>query len=78
MNAKPAAPDRSSPPAVSARRLLQLIRTCQETAETIATNDHATMNEIEQALAVAEMAAQRLLTTLLPDSGADEIDIDDF
>ncbi|MFN3464299.1 MAG: hypothetical protein ACK4X1_09490 [Terricaulis sp.] len=66
MNAsKPTVPDRPST-AASARQLVQFIRASRASVESIATDDHATMDEIEQALATAEAAAQRLLQDIQP------------
>lgn len=61
------------------RRLLHLVQLCKESAEAIATNDHATMNEIEHSLAIAETATLRLLATM---SAIDDVngvvDLDEF
>ena len=81
MNANnPASSERPSP-ANAARQLVQFIRACKASVESIATDDHATMNEIEQALATAEAAAQRLLTEIQRTAGdapAGIVDLDDF
>ncbi len=81
MNANnPANPDRPSA-ANAARQLVQFIRACKASVESIATDDHATMNEIEQALAAAEAAAQRLLADIQRTAGETPdgiVDLDDF
>lgn len=81
MNAsKPASPDRRST-ADAARQLVQFIRACKASAESIATDDHATMDEIERALANAEAAAKRLLTDLQRKAGdapGGVVDLDEF
>lgn len=66
--------------ALVARHLVHTIRTCKTISETIATNDHATMDEIERALASAEAAAQRLLQDMQRQAGANDevVDLDDF
>ncbi|MEZ5961387.1 MAG: hypothetical protein R3C30_13325 [Hyphomonadaceae bacterium] len=77
---KPANPDRQSP-ADAARQLVQFIRACKVSVESIATNDHATMNEIEHALATAEAAAQRLLLDIqrtARDAPDGIVDLDEF
>jgi hypothetical protein len=76
----PASSERPSP-ANAARQLVQFIRACKASVESIATDDHATMNEIEQALATAEAAAQRLLTEIQRTAGDAPdgiVDLDDF
>ena len=81
MNANnPANPERASA-ANAARQLVQFIRACKVSVEAIATDDHATMNEIEQALAAAEAAAQRLLADIQRTAGEAPdgiVDLDDF
>lgn len=81
MNANnPANPERPST-ANAARQLVQFIRACKVSVESIATDDHATMNEIEQALATAEAAAQRLLAEIqrtAADAPDGIVDLDDF
>ena len=81
MNANnPASSERPSP-ANAARQLVQFIRACKASVESIATDDHATMNEIEQALAAAEAAAQRLLADIQRTAGEAPdgiVDLDDF
>jgi hypothetical protein len=65
----------------AARQLVQFIRACKVSVESIATDDHATMNEIEQALAAAEAAAQRLLADIQRTAGDNPdgiVDLDDF
>lgn len=69
-------PGLASAPAL---RLLELIRLCKESAGKITTNDHAAMDEIEQALANAEAAIQNLLAALVAgDVKTGIVDIDDF
>ncbi|MEZ5957957.1 MAG: hypothetical protein R3C27_12180 [Hyphomonadaceae bacterium] len=81
MNANnPAKPERPTT-ANAARQLVQFIRACKASVESIATDDHATMNEIEQALAAAEVAAQRLLSDIQRTAGDKPdgiVDLDDF
>lgn len=81
MNANnPASSERPST-ASAARQLVQFIRACKASVEAIATDDHATMNEIEQALATAEAAAQRLLVDIQRTAGDAPdgiVDLDDF
>lgn len=61
------------------RRLLHLVQLCKESAEAIATNDHATMDEIEHSIAIAETATLRLLATMsATDEVDDVIDLDQF
>lgn len=81
MNANNPAISEGVTTANAARQLVQFIRACKVSVESIATNDHATMNEIEQALATAEAAAQRLLadiqrTAVKKPDGI--VDLDDF
>jgi hypothetical protein len=60
-------------------RLLKLIDLCKEASEKIATNDHATMDELERALCAAEAATQRLLADLVAgDKKSGVVDLDDF
>lgn len=69
-------PATASAPAL---RLLDLLRLAKESAEKIVTNDHAAMDEIEAALAIAEAATQRLIETLAAgDANSGIVDIDDF
>jgi len=77
---KPTVPDRPST-AASARQLVQFIRASRASVESIATDDHATMDEIEQALATAEAAAQRLLQDIQRAAGQSPdgiVDLDEF
>ena len=77
---KPTVPDRPST-ADAARQLVQFIRASRARVESIATDDHATMDEIEQALATAEAAAQRLLQDIQRAAGQSPdgiVDLDEF
>jgi hypothetical protein len=81
LNANKSANPERPPAANAARQLVQFIRACKASVETIATDDHATMNEIEQALATAEAAAQRLLSDIQRTAGEASdgiVDLDDF
>jgi len=74
-------PDPAKPGLASAQalRLLKLIGLCKETAEAIASNDHATMDELERAIATAEAATHRLLADLVAgDAASGIVDVDDF
>jgi len=81
LNASNPAKSEGATTANAARQLVQFIRACKVSVESIATDDHATMNEIEQALAAAEAAAQRLLADIQRTASEKPdgiVDLDDF
>jgi hypothetical protein len=81
LNTSKSASPEKGPATAAVRQLLQFIRVTKASAEAIATDDHATMDEIEQALANAETAAQRLLADLQRTAGEAPdgiVDLDDF
>ena len=81
MNANNPANSERPSTANAARQLVQFIRACKASVESIASDDHTTLNEIEQALVTAEAAAQRLLTEIQRTAGEAPdgiVDLDDF